>query len=85
MAGCGLDGFDHGNTENELKTSTYEKRAKVWSWLILVWMGRIINAHLDLGFWHFRYSDQWILQYDIYRITNRPGQESWRLCAICDT
>ena len=29
MAGCGLDGFDHGNNENELKTSTCEKRAKV--------------------------------------------------------
>ena len=29
MADYGLDGSDHGNTENESKTSTYEKRAKV--------------------------------------------------------
>ena len=49
MADYGLDGSDHGNNKNESKTSRYEKRAKVWSWQIIVWMGLIINAHLDLG------------------------------------
>ena len=43
MAGYDLEGFDHGNNKNELKTSTYEKRAKVWSWLIIVWMGLIMT------------------------------------------
>ena len=49
MADYGRDGSDHGNTKNVSKSSTYEKRAKVWSWQIIVWMGLIINAHLDLG------------------------------------
>ena len=32
-----------------LITGTYEKLAKVWSWLIIVWIGLIINAHLNLS------------------------------------
>ena len=43
MADYGLDGSDHGNNKNESKTSTYEKRAKVWSWQIIVWMGLIMT------------------------------------------
>ena len=60
MADYGLDGSDHGNTKNESKRARMKIELKsdhgrlssgwVWSWPILVWMGLIINAHLDLGF-----------------------------------
>ena len=43
MAGYGLDGSDHGNNKNEFKTSMYEKRAKFWLWLIILWMGLIME------------------------------------------
>ena len=54
MADYGLDVSDHGKRKYELKTITYDKRSKVRPWHIivsmgLVWMGLIINAHLDFG------------------------------------
>ena len=58
MADYGLDGSDHGNNKNEkrarMKNELKSDHGRLssgwgWSWPILVWMGLIINAHLDLG------------------------------------
>ena len=43
MADYGLNGSDHGNRKFELKTSTYEKRPKVWPYQIIVSVGLIMT------------------------------------------
>ena len=47
MAGYGLEDSDHCDNKNDLKTSTYEKRAKICSWMIIVWV-QLITANFSL-------------------------------------